>query len=194
MNHFLPRSFFARATPRVARDLLGKKLIRFINGHILSGIIVETEAYEITDPACHAFRGKTIANRALFETVGHAYIYFIYGNHFCLNVVARANVCKAGGVLIRALEPVAGIEIMEQFRGTNTIKNLTNGPGKLAQAMHITKELYGVDVTHKGPLYIVEDATAFSFSISTTGRIGISKAQALQWRFYIKNNPHVSKQ
>ncbi len=190
----IPRSFYMRATPEVARDLLGKKVVRVINDTIiLSGIIVETEAYEINDPACHAFRGQTTANRALFETVGHAYIYFIYGNHFCLNVVAREDVCKAGGVLIRALEPVDGIEIMKQFRPTTSIKNLTNGPGKLAQALHITKELYGVDVTHKGPLYIVSDESYTPFSIISGERIGISKGQEVPWRFYIKDNPFVSR-
>jgi DNA-3-methyladenine glycosylase len=195
MNKLLPRQFYQRTTEIVAHDLLGKKVVRTLtDGTQLSGIIVETEAYSAEeDSACHAYRGKTAANQALFGPVGHAYIYFIYGNHFCLNVVARSKESKAGGVLIRALEPIAGIEKMKQFRKTDALKNLTNGPGKLAQALHITKELYGADVTKEGPLNVSQGIDFSPESLCASSRIGISKAQEKEWRFYVCANPFVSK-
>lgn len=190
----LSRNFYERDTPLVAQELLGKKIIREISsGSYLEGIIVETEAYVAQDEACHAFKGKTNANRALFETVGHAYIYFIYGNHYCLNFVARSKSSCAGGVLIRALEPQSGIDSMQQYRNVDSLKNLTNGPGKLAQALHITKSLYGLDVTQRGPLYVTEGIKVASDLICATQRIGISKAKEKKWRFYICNNEFVSK-
>lgn len=190
----LPRHFYQRDTAVVAQDLLGKHIIRTIDHTLLSGIIVETEAYSAEeDPACHAYRGETLANRALFGPVGHTYIYFIYGNHFCLNIVSRAKGSKAGGVLIRALEPVLGIESMKRFRRVEIIKNLTNGPGKLAQAFHITKDLYGTDVTQEGPIYITDGLELPKKTVCHSKRIGISKAQEKEWRFYICNSPFVSK-
>ena len=160
---------------------------------LLSGIIVETEAYYAHDPASHAYRGKTSANEALFGPVGHAYIYFIYGNHYCLNFVAHAKEIAAGGVLIRALEPVDGIVYMQKFRETAVLKNLTNGPGKLTQALQITKNVYGIDVTKKGQLYVMDGIEVSQKNICYAKRIGISKAQEKKWRFYICDNPFVSK-
>ena len=189
----LSRRFYQRDTALVARDLLGKQIVRNIDGKQVSGIIVETEAYSFEDPACHAYKGKTEANKALFGPVGHAYIYFIYGNHFCLNLVARTNKNCAGGVLIRALEPVMGIDTTQKHRSMEIIKNLTNGPGKLAQALAITKELYGNDVTHKGPIYVTHGVDISPENICYAKRIGISKAQEKEWRFYICNNKFVSK-
>ena len=189
----LPRTFYARDTEVVARELLGKKVVREENGKVCSGIIVETEAYVCTDAACHAYRGKTKSNEALFGPVGHAYIYFTYGMHFCLNVVARKSTMLAGGILIRALEPVEGIELMSARRKTSALHNLTSGPGKLAQALHITKALYGCDVTKKGPIYIVQGIELKKSDIVATKRIGISKEQERAWRFYCKDNSFVSK-
>lgn len=193
MSHYIPMpaSFYQQDTLVVAQQLLGCLIVRVLeDGTRLVGKIVETEAYHIYDPACHAFRGKTHANRALFGPVGHAYIYFIYGKHYCLNVVARISTCDAGGVLIRALQPLEGSDIMEKNRhkkGTD----LTNGPGKLAQALHITPQLYGVDLTAVGPLYIAHGKKE-KLRIISTPRIGISKAQDVHWRFYVANNPWVS--
>lgn len=189
----LSRQFYQRDTTTVAHDLVGKQIVRMVDSIIMSGIIVETEAYLDDDPASHAYRGKTKANEALFGPVGHAYIYFIYGNHFCLNFVAHDKKHKAGGVLIRALEPVVGIEVMQQLRKMQNIKNLTNGPGKLAQALHITKDLYGVDVTKEGQLFVTEGLEMPSKTVCHSKRIGISKAQEKEWRFYVCNNPFVSK-
>lgn len=188
----LPRSFYERDTAEVAQDLLGKVIVRTFGTIRVTGIIVETEAYYADDPACHAYRGKTKANEALFGKPGHAYIYFIYGNHFCLNFVAYQK-C-AGGVLIRALEPVEGSEIMQKNRKHDIIStNLTNGPGKLAQALAITKELYGIDVTTQGPLYVTQGVNVPHSAICSTTRIGISKAQEKKWRFYVCSNPFVSR-
>lgn len=193
MSKILKRSFYQRNTIQIAQELLGKLLVRQIGKNTLAGIIVETEAYIRSDPACHAFRGKTESNQALFGPVGHTYIYFIYGNHFCVNVVAHSKEQCAGGVLIRALEPVQGIELMQQHRKANTLKNLTNGPGKLAQALQITKELYGQDLTKQGPLYLSEGISISEKKICYTPRIGISKAQENLWRFYICDNDFVSR-
>lgn len=189
----LPRAFYDRDTHIVAQELLGKVIIRTINDVTLSGRIVETEAYTFDDPACHAAKGKTKSNAALFGTVGHAYIYFIYGNHYCLNFVARDAQTCAGGVLIRALEPIDGIVQMQKYRNMENVHMLTNGPGKLAQALHITKALYGVDVTQVGDLYVCNAPRVNAEAIAAVPRIGISKAQEKLWRYYIKDNPFVSK-
>ncbi|HKU33887.1 MAG TPA: DNA-3-methyladenine glycosylase, partial [Candidatus Nitrosotalea sp.] len=122
----LPRSFYCRDTVSVAEDLLGKKLIRQINGKIISGIISETEAYRYRDdPASHSYRGKTERNKAMFGDVGKAYVYFTYGMHYCVNAVAKNKESEAGAVLIRALVPNIGIDFMIKQRKTNTISNLT---------------------------------------------------------------------
>ena len=190
----IPRTFYQRDTVLVARELLGKILVRVLSdGTVLAGIIVETEAYVCDDEACHAFRGETAANRALFGPVGHAYIYFIYGMYYCCNIVARKPAVKAGGILIRALEPVEGIAAMQKFRHAKQLRQLTNGPGKLAQALHINKHLYGVDVTKKGELFVIEGRKIPKNELVESERIGISCAQEKLWRFYIKGNSFVSK-
>jgi DNA-3-methyladenine glycosylase len=192
MKFILPKSFYARSTIQVAQDILGKKLVRILdNGTVLSGIITETEAYQSDEPACHAHKGCTERTAPLFGPVGHAYVYFIYGNYFCLNIVAKKGV-TAGGVLIRAVEPVEGVEYMQHARKTSNIKNLTTGPGKLTQAFNITKNEQGTDVTQQGSLYIAR-ADVGPFQIVATPRIGISQAVDKNWRFYIKNNQFVSK-
>ncbi len=182
----IPRSFYARDTVTVARDLLGKTLIREINGKIISGMIVETEAYKYKeDPASHAFGGKTDRNKAMFEKVGNAYVYFTYGMHYCVNAVARDSDAESGAVLIRSLVPIKGIEFMIKQRKTNQISNLANGPAKLTQALKITKEQYGVDLTKKSQLYIAEIQKADDFVIEARPRIGIKKATDKLWNFRI---------
>lgn len=193
VEKFLPQSFFRRDTELVARDLLGIILVRELsNGQILKGIIVETEAYTADDPACHAFRGKTASNAALFGPVGHAYVYLIYGMHFCFNVVSHTPNQEAGGVLIRGVEPVEGIETMMKNRKIDDIKNLTNGPGKVAQAFGISRQLSHHTLMEKGPLYLVEGEKIATNQIVASPRIGISKAQEMHRRFYIRGNPFVS--
>lgn len=189
----LPRSFYQRPTVQVAQELLGCYVVREYQGTVLAGMIVETEAYTADDQACHAFKGKTKRNAALFGPVGCAYVYFIYGNHYCLNAVSRDAQSCAGGVLIRALEPIAGIETMQQLRNQTNIIQLTNGPGKIGQALALTTAMSGHDLTHKGELYICAGKELNPQEIIKKPRIGISKAQDLLHRFYIKNNAFVSK-
>lgn len=183
----LKRSFYERPTVEVAQNLLGKQINRVWNGHLLSGIITEVEAYcGLIDPASHAYRGQTNRNKAMFGPVGHSYVYFIYGNHHCLNIVSRGKDMPAGGVLIRSLIPHDGIEIMQTLRHCDAIANLTNGPGKIGQALHLTLHDNHIDVTRKGPLYITQGITVAPTNIIATPRIGISKAQELLWRFIIR--------
>lgn len=183
----LPRSFYRRDTVFVAEDLLGKKLIRQINGKIISGIISETEAYRYRDdPASHSYRGKTERNKAMFGDVGKAYVYFTYGMHYCVNAVAKNKESEAGAVLIRALVPDSGIDFMIKQRKTNTISNLTSGPAKLTQALKITKDQYGEDLTKISKLYIVDGMNMKKSMIESRPRIGIKKATNNLWNFRIK--------
>jgi DNA-3-methyladenine glycosylase len=189
----LSRAFFARATIEVARELLGKIIVHKLNGHTLAGRIVEAEAYlGLGDQAAHAARGLTNRTKVLFGPPGHAYVYFIYGMYECLNLVCEPEGI-AGCVLIRALEPVAGIEEMQRRRpAARHLRDLASGPGKLALAMGITREHNGCDVT-RGELRVRELADAGPREIVTTTRIGISVSQDLPLRFYIKDNEFVSR-
>jgi len=181
----LPKEFYSKDTVIVAKNLLGKKIIRKIGRHEISGIIVETEAYRHKDdPASHAFRKITDRNKIMFEDVGLAYVYFTYGMHFCFNVVAKNSKVAAGAVLIRAIKPEKGITIMQENRGNVELKNLTNGPAKLTQALAITKEHYGVDLTKNTKLHI-SDGTKPKRIIAST-RIGIREATDKLWNFKIK--------
>lgn len=191
----LGREFYARDTVEVAKSLLGKMLVRIIDHNILSGIIVETEAYTRDDPASHAYRGMTARNSAMFGEVGHAYVYFIYGNHYCLNVVAKKKDMDAGAVLIRAIEPIHGIDVMARNRSAtkNKVEMLTNGPGKLTRALSIDSRHNGLDLTVNGELYIAEGYNVSDTDIIATKRIGISEGNDRHWRFIIKGNRFVSK-
>lgn len=188
--NILEMNFYTKKTEVVAKELLGKCLFLKKDGQILSGMIVETEAYLHNDPASHSFCGLTERNKSMFGPAGHAYIYFIYGAHFCFNVVTAPQ-GLGEAVLIRAIEPFSGIEIMQKNRKTKNIKNLTNGPAKLAEAFGIDKKLNGSSLI-KGPLRIY-DAKIKKLKIVQTTRIGISKAQEHLMRFYIKDNAFVSK-
>ena len=152
----------------------------------MSGIITETEAYRHKDdPASHAYRRKTDRNKAMFEEVGKAYVYFTYGMYFCFNVVARNPKSEAGAVLIRAIQPLEGIEVMKKNRGKDDERILANGPGKLTQALKITKKQYGVDLTLDETLYIKEGFTTPK-KILSSPRIGINTALNRLWNFKIK--------
>jgi len=183
----VPGSFYERDTVTVARALLGKRIIRTLDRFTLSGIITQTEAYCFSnDPASHAYRGKTKRNAAMFGPVGHAYVYFIYGNHFCFNIVARKSTMQAGAVLIRAIEPLKGIDLMHKHRGKKERKILTDGPGKLAQALGITTSHNGVNLVQQGQLYVTEGDSIDTTTIYATPRIGISVGQDKLWRFCLK--------
>ena len=193
MFTIIKRSFYEQDTDIVARALLGKQIVHIVHKQIRAGIIVETEAYCSDDPACHAYKGLTQSNSALFGPVGHAYVYFIYGNHYCVNVVARNKNQPAGGVLIRAIEPTFGIEEMKQARHGITGHQISNGPGKLTQALGITKKQNHVDLTVKGELFIAEGCTVKPSEILSSTRIGISAAKERPLRFYVSNNPWASR-
>lgn len=191
----LPRDFYERDTVIVARELVGKVLVRQIGHSVLSGRIVETEAYAgFDDAASHAFRGKTPRNAVMFSRGGLAYVYFIYGSSFCFNATSERD-GKPGAVLIRALEPISGIQRMCINRNLplGLLRNLTNGPGKLCQALKIAKEQDGVDLTRTGGLMISKSEDGDDFEIESSARIGITRARARKWRFFIQGNAFVSK-
>ncbi len=192
-GNVLNRSFYCRNTLTVAKQLLGKLLVRELPEGKVAGKIVEVEAYRGSDdPASHAYKGKTQRNQIMFGEGGYAYIYFIYGKHFCLNVTTE-KIGVPGAVLIRAVEPVYGIEIMKRKRRTENVKSLTNGPGKLTQAMDITVELNGWDLTRGERLYICDLDVVEPFEVVSSGRIGVKAGADKPWRFFIKGNLFVSK-
>lgn len=186
----LARSFYQRETSIVAQALLGTMLIRVWQDKVLAGIISETEAYGGSDdPASHAYGKQTDRNKAMFGTVGCSYIYFIYGNHYCFNVVARSADSQAGAVLIRAIVPVIGKDHMQALRGyTIPASHLTNGPGKMCQALQLTLADNVHDVTQKSSLYITRGIELDADAIGHTARIGISKACDRTWRFVLKSH------
>ncbi|MGD0161405.1 MAG: DNA-3-methyladenine glycosylase [Candidatus Sulfotelmatobacter sp.] len=194
----LPRAFFARNPRRVARELLGKVLVRDDGKLRLAARIVEVEAYlGENDPASHSAAGNTARTAVLFGPPGYAYVYFIYGNHYCLNVSCEPE-GKAGGVLFRGLEPLAGIEEMARARdielhGPRDLPRLTSGPGRLAEAFGITRARdNGSDLTSpKSGLWIGDDGF-HAGKIEITPRIGISKAADRRLRYILAGNPFVS--
>ena len=191
---FFSRDFFLQDTVKVAREILGSILIRKVNGKTLTGRIVEAEAYLHNDPACHAFRGMTERTKVMFGEAGHSYIYFTYGMHHCFNVVTN-HVGKGEAVLIRALEPLEGLETMYLNRGEKARKdtNLLSGPGKICQAMQLTKTESGIDLLESDMLYIEKRPLLKGEVIAVSTRVGLTTAVEQPWRFFIKDNPYVSK-
>ena len=192
----LGREFYQQPTLQIARDLLGKRLVRVLDGQRLSGIIVETEAYiGEADKACHASRGRTPRTEVMYGPPGHAYVYFIYGMHHCFNVVTEEEGFPAA-VLIRALEPLEGLEWMRRHRPGRPDGQLTNGPGKLCAALAIDRTLNGVDLCISQVFFIEGGRTVADEEIATSPRIGIRSdevARSRPWRFYIKGNRCVSR-
>ncbi len=192
----LPRSFYTRPALLVAKDLLGKILVRKIGRIILSGTIVEVEAYRgAKDPASHAYHGRTKRNEVMFREGGYLYVYFTYGMHFCANIVTgKQGVGEA--VLIRALEPVTGIEVMKRNRGFAKVAGmkhtLTNGPAKLCQAFGVKGIDNGTDLLGN-KIYLMAGESIPKSNIGTSGRVGISRGKEMQWRFFIKENKWISK-
>lgn len=191
----LPRRFFNRSPIEVAKDLLGHALVRHWQGQWLMGRIVEVEAYlGEQDEAAHAFAGCTPRNAVLFGPPGRAYVYQIYGLHWCLNV-STLPAGTAGGVLFRALEPIEGVETMLQLAplaaGHRSTAQLLRGPGRLARALAITRACNDLDLTRRGELYLAEmedDRRA----IAVTPRVGITRSQHLPLRFYLQPSAAVS--
>jgi len=196
----LDRAFFTRDPRRVARELLGKVLVRQANAKRLTARIVEVEAYlGEKDPAAHSAAGRTARTSVLFGPPGHAYVYFIYGNHYCLNVSCEPE-GSAGGVLFRALEPLSGVEEMAQARAIEirdakdkALLKLTSGPGRLCEAFGITRDRdNGCDLTSKASsLWIGEDGYR-ARGIRVTPRIGITQATDKPLRYLLNGNPFVS--
>lgn len=200
MNAFVPvaRSLFEPSARVVAPQLLGLWLIRQLPEGPVGGPIVETEAYLRDDPACHGAPGLTARNRAMFGPPGHAYVYLIYGFHHCVNTVCQP-VDVAEAVLIRAVEPMLGLEQMQQRRSTDSLHSLTNGPGKLCAAMEIDRRLDSVDLCDpQSPLQIAQMPDQQTFlaergPVVTATRIGITRAADLPLRFYLERSAFVSK-
>jgi DNA-3-methyladenine glycosylase len=174
---------------QVAPRLLGCLLVREIGGKQIIGKIVETEAYAQTDAASHSYKGKTPRTEIMFGPAGSLYVYFTYGVHYCCNVVT-GQVGEGSAVLIRALEPVKGIDAMIKNRGR--AHDLTNGPAKLCQALRIDKSCNGYDL-EKSAVQLQKGTPINTKNIVVTTRIGITQDTHRPWRFYIKDNPHVSK-
>jgi DNA-3-methyladenine glycosylase len=177
-------------TAQLARFLIGKIVVRKLTEGVVAGRIVETEAYPIGDPAGHAYRGKTPRNQALFLERGHAYVYLAYGRSFMLNVSSEEPGVGAG-VLIRAIEPTHGIDIMERRRGTARLRDLARGPGRLCAALSIDRRLDGLDLCQIGALWLGTDAQ-IAGEIGQGKRIGITRAAESPLRFYVRNNTLVS--
>ena len=192
----LEESFYSRATVQVASDLIGCLLVRTLDldgkRQRLAGVIVETEAYgHADDPASHACKGMTRRNEAMFGRVGRSYVYFTYGSHHCLNVSARSPEAAAGAVLIRGIEPLEGVEEMNRFRQVGDLRLLASGPGRLTQAMQITLDHNGVDMTDpRSGLCILGGSKR---SVAATARIGITKAAERPWRFVDPQSPFLSR-
>ena len=178
-------------TVELARYLIGKTLVHDLAEGRVSGRIVETEGYPVGDAAAHAFRGQTPRNRSLFLARGHAYVYFAYGSCWMMNVSSE-DAGVGAGVLIRALEPLEGVTIMERHRGTQSLADLTRGPGRLAQAMRINKSQDGLDLcSRKSPLWLGTPVQPTG-AIGVTTRIGLSREAHRQLRFYERANRFVS--
>jgi DNA-3-methyladenine glycosylase len=189
----LDRSFYLRDTVTVARDLLGKELVHEAGGLRTAGVIVETEAYTgPEDKGSHSYGGRrTSRNETMYHQGGTSYVYLIYGMYHCFNVVTGPE-GTGEAVLIRAIEPICGIEQMEFNRGTDKLINLTSGPGKLCIAFRLDRRHNGLDLT-SSELIIADDGWNEPFEVISTTRIGIRMGVDLPWRFYIAGNPFVSK-
>ena len=193
----LSRAFFARDTLAVARELLGQRLVRVLDGRRLAGRIVEVEAYVgEDDQACHARCGRTERNAPMYGPPGHAYVYFVYGMHHCLNVVTGEEGYPAA-VLVRALEPLEGIEEMRTRRGGRPDAQLTSGPARLCQALDIDRRFDGGDLCAPDALlFLEEDIPMPDDAVASGPRIGVrgnEVAIAIPWRFFIPDNRHVSR-
>jgi DNA-3-methyladenine glycosylase len=186
------KDFFEDDALALAKKLLGCLLVHESADGVTAGVIVETEAYSQEDAASHSCRGETARTKVMFGPGGYAYIYFTYGMHYCFNVVS-GPASQGQGVLIRALEPVTGIEIMQRRRNKKNEKDLCSGPAKLVQAMGITKADYGTPL-FEGKLFIKKslNASIAPEDILAGPRVGITKAVDMPWRFWVKDNPFVS--
>lgn len=190
----LPAKFYRRDTITVAKELLGKVLVKISGKSILSAMITETEAYiGEHDPASHSYKKFTERNRVMYDEGGKVYVYFIYGNYYCFNIVT-GNKGDGNAVLIRAAEPLSGIERMKIVRGRiKNIHDLTNGPAKLCMALSIDNRLYGEDVTDKKKIFVSRNPLKSDFTICISKRIGLNTGVDFPYRFFIKDNKYVTR-
>jgi DNA-3-methyladenine glycosylase len=189
----LGRRFFARPSTVVAREVLGRVLVRSGGGGArIAARIVETEAYEETDPASHSYRGRTARNEVMFGPAGHLYVYFTYGMHFCMNLVtARAG--RGSAVLLRAAEPLEGLRSMKRRRGTADPRLLCAGPARLCQAFGIDRRWNGTDLVEGDALWIERGRRVPDDRVLIGPRVGISSATEQPWRFSVLADPYVSR-
>lgn len=188
----LSKQFFQRPATRVAPDLLGCILRFHHKKNIVSGYIVETEAYLENEPASHSFGGMRVRNQPMFLLGGHTYVYFIYGNHFCFNIVTGKK-DSGEAVLIRAIEPIEGVEMMKKNRKKEKILDLCSGPGKLCQAFGINKSHNAVYLPHATQIMITKGMKLLKRNIEISKRIGIRKAADLMYRYTIRDSKFVSR-
>lgn len=190
----LGSSFYALGTEVLARKLIGARLVTVNRGVRTSGMIVEVEAYlGANDPACHAARGMTPRNEVMFRGPGHCYVYLIYGMYHCVNVVSDPE-GVGSAVLIRAVEPLEGSEVMRRRRGGERVRalDLARGPGRLCEAFGITKSFSGEHLTESARIWLEQYRSFRNTEIAATGRIGISRGQELPLRFFVRGSPWVS--
>ncbi len=183
----LDRSFFARPAPAVAPELVGKLLVRSDDGIVAR--LVEVEAYMAFDPACHGYRPRTERTAPLFGPAGHAYVYLNYGMHWCMNV-ATGEEGVAEGCLLRAAEPLEGLDCIRSRRGNARDRDLLRGPGRLGQAYGLDGSWSGRDLCDGGPLWIADDGTRPE--VTAGPRVGVSRAATVPWRFFVPGSPWVS--
>jgi DNA-3-methyladenine glycosylase len=193
-NKRFTRAFFHQSSTIVAKEILGAYLHRVVDGEELVGKIVETEAYCVGDEACHAYRGKTPRNAVMFGEGGFSYVYFTYGMHYCFNITANEeNVAEA--LLVRAIEPIKGVETMRALRPKAIRdRDITNGPGKLCQALSLSRNDNRIDLIESDTLFLTRgESPVLANHIGVSTRIGINVAQEHLWRFFIKGNEYVSR-
>lgn len=188
----LPRRFFARPSTEVAPDLLGQVLVRVLpDGTRLAARIAETEAYEEGDPASHSYRGRTPRTEVMFGPPGHLYVYFTYGMHFCMNVVTGRE-GEGSAVLLRAAEPLEGLEEMARRRGTTDPALLCSGPARLCEAFGVDRSLNGIDLV-EGDVMWIERARRPAAHVVRGPRVGIRSAVERPWRFHLEGDGFVSR-
>jgi len=187
------RSFFERNVERVAQDVLGSYLHRMLGDIEFVGRIVETEAYHQSDPASHSYRGMTERNKIMFGEAGFSYVYFTYGMHYCMNIVTGFS-GSAEAILFRALEPVGGTkEMFKRRKKARKETDLLSGPAKICEALGIDRKQNGIDLITSDELFLRRGSLHRDEEIAVTTRVGISVGLEKQWRFFIKDNPFVSK-
>ena len=189
----LPRAFFVRPSLAVARDLLGRLLVRTLrDGTRLVGRLVEVEAYRQDDPASHSYRGRTARTDVMFGPPGHLYVYFTYGMHFCMNVVT-GELGEGSAVLLRAVEPLVGLDLMARRRARSDPRLLCAGPARLSQSYAVTRAENGMDLAAGDDLFVSHGRPVGEARSGISARVGISVARERRWRFFELGSPFVSR-